>query len=337
VALAGSVAGCDGDPPLVQPNEGPPLRVISTYPENGAGFECSITDLECGVPIDAAFEIRFDRYLLPATAARESFSLYTGEETNTVPRGSRVPGLTVRYDVVERVVTYSLPTNVFLQRNTHYTAELVVPADEGDVGFRAFDGAPLDEDTLVRVSFLTSNQRAEPAVERPVAGCSNVLETLGRSCTAGNCHGSNDQAMRMDLSDELGLSRTVIGRVAHQTETGPTTGVSQQNPARFGVGMPRIDPGRPDNSYLMYKLIAAPENYRASDDDSDRCSTSHRAAVDPATCVPASPEENERLAEWFLQGVAMPRADDGEGEPVFLVRDELLDIQSFIRAGAACP
>lgn len=331
------MAGCDGGPPLVEPSEGPPLRVVSTYPANAAGFECSITDLECGVPIDVAFEIRFDRYLLPATAARESFSLYTGEDTNTVPRGSRVPGLTVRYDVVERVVTYSLPTNVFLQPNTHYTAELAVPSEQADPGFRAFDGAPLDEETIVRVSFLTSNQRAAPVLERPEATCSNVLDTLGRSCTGGSCHGSNDAVMGMDLSNEIGLSRTAVGRVAHQTETGPTAGVPQQNPARFGVGMPRIDPGRPDNSYLMYKLIAAPENYRASDDDPDPCSTSHNALVDPATCVPAAPEENERLAEWFLQGAAMPRALDGEAEPRFLLRDELLDIQSFIGAGAACP
>ena len=101
--------------------------------------------------------------------------------------------------------------------------------------------------------------------------------------------------------------------------------------------MPRIDPGRPDNSYLVYKLLVAPENYRESDDDPNRCGTSHRAAVDPVHCVPASPEENERLAAWFLRGVPMPRALEGEAEPRFLVRNELLDLQSFIRSGAACP
>ena len=290
------------------------------------------------MPIDVVFEIRFDRYLLPATAARQSFSLYSGEESNTVPRSRRGPALTPRYDVVERVVTYSLPTNVFLQPNTHYTAELVVPVQDGDVGFRAFDGAPLDEETTLSVSFLTSNQRAMPAApDRPSGTCSSTLATLNRSCTGGGCHGSNDQMMRMDFSDASALHRTVVGHVAHQTETGPTTGVQQQNPARFGVGMPRIDPGRPDNSYLMYKLIAAPENYREGDDDANRCGTAYSAAVDPVHCVPASPEENERLGRWFLRGVAMPRALEGEAEPRFLVRSELFDLQSFIRGGAACP
>lgn len=331
------LAGCDAGQALVDPNQGPPVRVVSTYPEDGAGFECGVTDLECGVPIDVAFEIRFDRYLLPTTAARESFALYSGEESNTVPRGRRIPGLNVRYDVVERVVTYSLPTNVFLQPNIHYTAELTVPVDDGDAGFRAFDGAPLDEATTLRVSFLTSNQRAEPTPERPPGTCSSTVATLNQSCTGGRCHGANDQVMRMDFSNESALARTVVGRVAHQTETGPTTGVPQQNPARFGVGMPRIDPGRPDNSYLVYKLIAAPENYRESEGNPDLCATRHHAAVDPVSCVPAPADETERLAAWFLRGVAMPRLIEGESEPRFLVRGELEDIQSFIRSGAACP
>jgi hypothetical protein len=253
-----------------------------------------------------------------------------------------VPALTPRYDVVERVVTYLLPPNVFLQPNTHYTAELVVPKEDGDLGFRAFDGAPLDEETTLRVSFLTSNQRAAPVPSGPPPGtCSSAIETLNQKCTGGVCHGPSDQVMRMDFSNPSSLERTVVGHVAHQTETGPTTGVPQQNPARFGVGMPRIDPGRPDNSYLMYKLIAARENFRESEGgetgDADLCGTAYKAAVDPVHCVPASPEENERLAAWFLRGVGMPRTIDGDREPRFLVRSELVGLQSFIGSGAACP
>ncbi len=60
---------------------------------------------------------------------------------------------------------------------------------------------------------------------------------------------------------------TAIGRVAHQTDLGTTTGEVLENPARMGIDMLIIDPGRPDNSYLLYKLIVRPENYRRSAED----------------------------------------------------------------------
>jgi hypothetical protein len=253
-----------------------------------------------------------------------------------VPPGDRLPALTPRYDLVERVVSYDLPTGVFLQPNTHYTAEFVVPTPEADFGFRAFDSAELDDATELRLSFLTSNQRKPPPPSEPTGTCADAVRAFGEHCASAGCHNATDRKMDLDLSEANGVVSTAVGRVAHQAETGRETGVPLQNPARFGVAMPRIDPGRPDNSYLMYKLVTAPENYRAAAADSELCETSHLAPVDPDACVPASPEENERLREWFLRGLAMPRPL-GDSEPRFLVKSELRRIESWIRSGASCP
>jgi hypothetical protein len=309
--------------------------VVATYPESGAGFECTIDDVECGVPIDVTFELRFDRYLLPSTAVRQSFVVYTGDPSNVVPDDPELPVLFPRYDVVERVVSYELPPNAFLEPNTHYTAELFVPVAEDDPGFRAFDFAPLDASTPKRFSFLTSNRRKDP-VSDVLGTCSDVVRTFQNRCDSAGCHNPVDRAMGLDLSDASGVRVTAIGQVAHQAETGTKTGVPLQNPARFGVGMPRIDRGRPENSYLMYKLVTASENYWATREAPELCATRHLSAVDPETCVPAVADENQRLREWFLRGLGMPRAV-GDAEPNFLVRRELYGVESFIRSGAPCP
>ena len=273
---------------------------------------------------------------MPSTAIRQSFALYSGVDTNFVPGGD-VPALTPRYDVIERVVTYELPAGVTLQPNTHYTTELVVAIYEDDFGFRAFDHVPLDETTTLRTSFLTSNQLKRRVPQAPDGTCYDAEATLS-NCDSDGCHNSTDRRMGMDLSNANGIILTAIGQVAHQTETGPKTGTPTQNPDRFGVAMPRIDPGRPDNSYLIYKLLLSPENYRYSPGDPDPCGTSHPLLPVGEDCVSvlATPEENERLQSWFLRGVGMPRVRP-DSEPSYLVRRQLRGLESWIRAGAGCP
>jgi hypothetical protein len=330
--------GCDTGHKVLEPTKGPPLRVVSTYPADGAGFDCAIDDPGCGVPINTSIELRFDRFLLPTTAIRQSLAIYVGDDpSNLVPPPGQFAQLTPRYDLVERVVSYELPSGTLLRSNTLYTVALSVPTPDEDFGFRAFDGAELDPDTPLSVSFLTSNQAEMLPPGDPSATCTDVLQTFNRSCVGGSCHGTSGHVMGMNLSTADALSQTAVGRVAHQAETGPTTGRPTENPARFGVAMPRIDPGRPDNSYLMYKLLAAPENYRFRATNPDLCGSRHRAPPDPVNCVPATADEVERLREWFLRGVAMPRPKDTEDEPSWLGRGDLLGIDSWIAAGAACP
>jgi hypothetical protein len=276
---------------------------------------------------------------------RQSFLLYTGNEGNAIP-GVDLPALTPRYDVIERVVSFELPLGVTLEPNTLYTTELAVPVNEDDFGFRAFDARPLDEQTTVRTSFLTSNQRKTPVPPDFSDGtCGTVVSSLSGRCTntLSGCHTTDpengfDSEMGLDLSDPNGLILTAIGHVAHQTETGPNTGVPTQNPDRFGQAMPRIDPGRPDNSYLIYKLLLLPENYSRFPGNPDLCYTSHLAPVgEDCVSVLASAEENQRLQDWFVRGVGMPRPVEVDGKPAFLTRAELRGLEGWIRNGAACP
>ncbi len=94
--------------------------------------------------------------------------------------------------------------------------------------------------------------------------------------------------------------------------------------------MPIIDPGRPDNSYLLYKLIVRPENYRRSADDLDLCGSEYRVAEDE-TCLPPSEPERVRLREWFVRGEPMPLT----GPDIALDRERLQAIQRFIEPGLA--
>jgi hypothetical protein len=89
--------------------------------------------------------------------------------------------------------------------------------------------------------------------------------------------------------------------------------------------MPIIDPDRPENSYLMYKLLLRPEAYLPGG-PSD--------CTEPGSCVPPDPEELDRLREWFVRGEPMPEAPPGES---FVDHEALATLQAFIAAGASCP
>jgi hypothetical protein len=137
--------------------------------------------------------------------------------------------------------------------------------------------------------------------------------------------------MGLDLSGAPGLISTAVGRVAHQTEIGAQGGVELENPTRFGVQMPLIDPSRPGNSYLLYKLIQRPSNF-AAPGSSDVCVTDRRVALPEGQCLPPSPEESARLRDWFLRGQPMPLKPD-----LPFNRRQLVDLQRWIAAGATCP
>jgi hypothetical protein len=323
------VTGCDQGSPYLSPSQGPPLRIIATYPALGAGLDCDPRDIECGVPIDARFEFRFDRFLSPDSAIRQSLTIYTGVPSNVVSAGNRLPEIAPEYDVVERVARVTLPEGLRLHPNAVYTLELAVPDADSAFGFAAFDGAPLAAETPLVVSFATSNQLEAERTEPSAPSCDEVVE-LFSGCASGACHGGATPRMGLDLSSPEAISRTAIGRVAHQTEVSSTTGVALQDPDRFGVAMPLIDPARPDNSYLLYKLLLADDNYFGAGSE---CRSEHLAAVDPELCTRPSADELLRIREGFVLGESMPH-------PASVRRlgpEGLRSVSRFIRAGAACP
>ena len=128
--------------------------------------------------------------------------------------------------------------------------------------------------------------------------------------------------MGLDLSSPAGVQTTAINQVAHQTETGPNSGVVMENPDRFGVQMPIVDPARPDNSYLMYKLLRHPGLWERTP-----CETRYRVDL-AGQCPQPSAAELVRLREWFVTGQPMPL--DGAN----LGRSDLDVLQAWIVSGA---
>jgi hypothetical protein len=291
------------------------------------------------VPADADIELRFDRYLLPSTPVRQSVLVY-----------SRLPELHFflepHYDVVERVVRFSLPGDGTWPRGVRYGVQVLVPSEPSDPGFRAFDGAPLTANGSVPLEFSFRVQSGDPIPAEPpppAAGCADAFGVFERGgCQNRGCHqpegtpecqvgyaalspgGACVQVPRMglDLSSPAGVQATAVNQVAHQTETGPNSGVVMENPDRFGVQMPLIDPSRPGNSYLLYKLLRHPRVWERSP-----CETRYR--VDPAgQCPEPSASERDRLREWFVTGQPMPM---GGGD---LTRADLDVLQAWILYGA---
>lgn len=259
---------------------------------------CTPADSDCGVATNTFIRLRFDRPLLPSTAVRQALRVYTGRPENGAP------AMTPRYDVLTRELTFYF--NGRLLPKVLYQVELL--ADEENPAFlRAYDGAPLArEDVRERWSFMTG-AAGDPAFDFPTVEqeptCDDILARLNASCGGGCCHGGESPAMGLRLTDLDALRATAIGKVARQTDLGDRIGVPLTDPARFGVGMPVIDPGNPHNSYLLYKLLLSPRNLEPC--RSPDC--------EPFTALPGAercraPSEAERvlLAEWFVQGAPMP-------------------------------
>jgi hypothetical protein len=278
------------------------------------------------VPTDVTIALAFDRFLRPDTAIRQSISFYAGDVSNPVPPASNTrPELTPIYDLMARTVRFSLPTGVTLEPHTLYTVELPIYTDAQPFGFRAFDGAPLAGTAPVRLSFFTGTEPVTPAPEPDVATCDDFLQTLA-GCGGATCHGREGRgpAMGLDLESASELRATAVGRPAHQTEIGDTTGVAEQDAVRFGANMPIFDPGRPDNSYLMYKLLIGPEPYEP--EAGEDCPAGDRCDVPEAA-------ELERLRSWFVHGEPMPWLSPEER---FIHHDQASLIQTFIARGDAC-
>jgi hypothetical protein len=318
--------GCDLGPRADESSEGPSLRLVSTDPPDKAGLDCDSTDSACGVPTNVTLTLRFDRFLRPDTAIRQSISLFTGDRGNPVPPPSSTrPELVPEYDPLERSVRYRLPPGFNLQPNALYTLEVLIASDLQPFGFRAFDAAPLAGERALRLSFMTSSG-PEPSGAAPEApDCDEMLDLLA-PCGDSGCHGTSEPnvppGMGLGLDTWEAIRSTALGMPAHQTEIGATTGRTAQAPVRFGVNMPVIDPGRPDNSYLIYKLLLSPGAYLPA--PGGEC-------PDDARCEAPDPAELARLVDWFVLGEAMPK-----GSANVVHHGDVSRMQAFIREGRGC-
>ena len=316
VFLALALFGCDLGHPETRSPQGPPLRLLSTYPEDGEGLECTPdSGADCGVPINANVQLRFDRYLLPSTVVRQSVEVATG---------SASAFLQPQYDAIERVAVFAIANGGTWQPGTRYTVELLVAESSPDGwGFRAFDGAQLDEDSPVPIRFTFRTRRAvQPAVDPgPTPDWGAIAEVIDRGgCAQATCHAPPAPSMGLDLSSTEALEATAINEAAHQTESEPNAVEVLENPARFGVQMPILDRGMPGNSYLFYKLLIDPRAY------AETCESRYSAPL--TGCIAPPKEEVERARGWFIHGEPMPSSEDA------LSVDDLLVLQRWIAGGA---
>jgi hypothetical protein len=324
--------GCDFGPATDSPGLGPALEIVSSRPAEDSGLDCARDSSSCGFPADAPFVFRFNRHLDPSTAVRQSLAIYAGTAEQAL-------FLQPTYDAIERTVSYSHPDGL-LARGLVYTIEFVEPEAAGDFGFRAYDATPLVAAALpLEYSFRA---RAAQAVTSPTdassGSCRTAVEIMRSSCADTGCHAGcsgstcrRQPPMGLRLDSIEAIAQTAIDRVAHETTRGQSATTALQGPDRFGVQMPIVDPARPDNSFLLYKLLVAPNSYR--DEDGPACTSRLLGDLPPTDCLMPSDSERDRLRAWLVPGDPMPPS--GHALAVESPIDALRSLQSWIRSGAS--
>ena len=270
----------------------------------------------------------FDRFLLPTTTFRQSVCLRSGRGlVEAIEDCSKGVALEPAYDPVLRQITYRLPaTSLGLVSGARYTISVFPPPGEvSSAGIRAFDGAPLSAASSRDFTVRDTEPPDEPAEPPPADLCYDVTHGVFQSkCATKGCHtgkGAEDHGLvlgaaeGLDLSTNAMLRATALSRVAHETQTGEHADVVEDSPSRFGRAMPILDPRRPGNSYLLYKLLANADNGDpGADSDKERQRieeiTRLRAAV--VVGMPMPPQDGagvqvdqphlEKLSAWILQG-----------------------------------
>jgi hypothetical protein len=329
---AAATGGCDFGPGTEAAQLGPVLHVVLSRPAKETGLDCSADSPECGFPADAPLAFRFNRHLDPSTAVRQSLALYAGSAEHGV-------FLQPNYDVIERTVSYTHADGLLLP-GVVYTVELFRATRAAEFGFRAYDGTPLAPTEVLPLDYsfrVRAQHEPLPPAQASSSDCRTALAFLTSSCGVSDCHAScsgstcrRQPRMGLRLDSAEGLSETAIDRVARETTRGRSVTKALEGPERFGVQMPIVDPLRPDNSYLMYKLLVGPENYRT--DGAMACASRVFGPLPRSDCLAPSDDERERLRDWLAPGDSMPPPGHAlrSDSPIDAVRA----LQAWIQAGA---
>lgn len=287
VALATS-AGCDAGPRDDQETRGPAITIL------GANV-----GIDTPLPADGAIEVAVDRYLLPSSVTRQSFVLVTGDNEN-IPE-AQAPVVT--YDPIARTVTLRGQRRPWLDEGKLYKLVVTTPGESPTSGLRAIDGATLAPRQKRRFEFFVGPPSGKPYVEPRPDLCRDVLPILANKCGGGFCHGDSPSAAQgLVLTTPKGLGTTAIGRVAHESDTTGRSGDPESEGRVFGVAMPLVQPGSPANSWLLYKVDAAPPPSRA-EAPSFSC-PSPPGVTTPAPALPYAPQlPVPRAADEIERGI----------------------------------
>jgi len=246
LVVAMIVAACDGGHPHNESVVGPPIFItgVSVGPDRP-------------MPEDGVITVAFDRYLLPSTVTRQSFSLTDASNQNVT--SGLLP--TVSYDPVARTVTLArqIAGRPWLTKNLTYKLFLGIPEDDSDLGgVRAIDRATLSPNQTLEIAFTVGEPNGVGTGEPTLDLCRDVTPIFIDKCSSALCHGDGNQAAAgLVLTTSSGLANTAISRVAQGANTGAVAGTPRTAGSVFGIDMPLIDPGNPGNSWLLYKVALA--------------------------------------------------------------------------------
>ena len=292
------------------------------------------------IPSDGVIQLSFDRYLLPTTVTRQSYTLL---DSGNQP----IPKLALQtiYDPVARTLSITGPDGAgtpWLTEGLTYRLVLPVPstADADVGGFRAIDRATLaaPADFSFRAGPRTGRREWEPTVDF----CADILPLFTARCSAGACHGNgSSSAAGLFLTTPDGVSRTARGRVAHGSNTSALVDQQRAQGPIFGIDMALIAPGDPGSSWLIYKTELAPHPPAGIPAPP---AVTCDAASTPAPAAPfealvpisaeASPSERAALNDAIL-GHSMPYAEGPSASNAPLSFPERERLRLWIARGAA--
>jgi hypothetical protein len=205
--------------------------VLATSPGDGA----------VDVPRRMPLRIEVDRPLLPRTVSRATVRIESG-----VSR----PFLSVRFDLVDQVIVATTFTTSPLEPSVVYRLTIE--------GVRDLDDRELPEP--FSMAFRTGTEPGEPLAPRGAAWA-DVEPIFERSCADTACHGPGAAVLGLDLSSAEAVRNTAIGRPSLQFPS--ATSSSEGSGGTLALaGLRIIDvlagSGRPELSYLLYKMIGDP-------------------------------------------------------------------------------
>jgi hypothetical protein len=159
--------------------------------------------------------------------------------------------LATRFDPVARILHAEPFTGRPLEPNVVYRLQVA--------GVEDLDGRAMAEP--VEIQFETGAVEGPlPEPPEPVSWAT-VSPILTAHCTGAGCHGPSRAALGLDLSNGPAVRETALGVPSTQVASG-SPGAEGVAGARGLVGLPivdaQVDRGRPETSYLVYKVLGDP-------------------------------------------------------------------------------
>jgi hypothetical protein len=294
------------------------------------------------VASNSSFHLKFDRFLLPESAIRQAICVQPQEAMT--PENCTTPvSFGVAYDPATREVIFRQTDSMPLL-GTHYVMTVFQPSatDPASLGFRAFDGAILHEQTTIEIE-VSGNAAAPGFDDAPTSATwcemDGAESVLLNNCGVSGCHidtrdtQGNLLGAPMDLQfsvykpgalfldpfiDEV-IQRTAINHVAHETQIGEHAAHPQEAPDRFGRAMSIVDAKSAGNSYLLYKLLIGEDT------------STHQPFI-------ADDAERQRLRNAFVVANPMPLPNGATVPvPVQMNQGYINELSRWIQSGAETP